>query len=457
TIGFSWENRFGEVIGYYAADTQLSESELDKMVSEGAMTTERKKKLLSLPKNAEIYIIENGIPPLHTDGDTLSKLPDYILDNLFLVHTSKYPTLSNGKVWDYPTLAKSGMTVDTRPRTGRSTDIKKRITVEHILDFAKIPFFRNMKFTPEELALIEREVEGVYYKDGDVICKKDDPADSIYFMLEGGYQILPEGIEYQNKQKIMDARENRNDLIILGTPGAIMGESIAYKSRGRQKRTATVVAYGGRTSFLRFSKESFIRLMESDTDIGKLLRRMLEFKLKGIDNAFLNLEILRDLDSEEVRTFVAQKAHKTSFNKGEKLISEGATLKRLYILTDTNREEGVYLKQSQKSSSGKLLDGEKIFLTDHLLTSGCFGEQSIITGEPAVCDVVASGHLEVYYLKKADVLRMVKKYPAVQARIFQKIAKDRKDNADLHSQVSSIAETVVEHLKIEEDDSIGGF
>jgi hypothetical protein len=186
---------------------------------------------------------------------------------------------------------------------------------------------------------------------------------------------------------------------------------------------------------------------------------MLEFKLKGIDKAFLTLPIVKDVDVETIRSFIARSAVLKVIEEKHFLIQEGQKLDQIYVIADNPLGVGMDLYQLPRGEDGKPYQGDKIKLNnDGLITAGPFGENSVFTGNEAVCDVIAvGGPVKVFSIKKKDLLKFAHDNPSVQARIMQKIADDTRHNKDLQvlqSQMSVLQNQIDDFYEYESDEGL---
>jgi small-conductance mechanosensitive channel/CRP-like cAMP-binding protein len=108
--------------------------------------------------------------------------------------------------------------------------------------------------------------------------------------------------------------------------------------------------------------------------------------------ALREIQLLRDL-SEEERVGLVDALQRSPFAKGETLTREGANAHHLYLIT--KGQVSVRTKQgTQDREVAQLGPGE------------CFGEMSLLTGEPRSATVVALGEVECYRLH-ADAFRQL--------------------------------------------------
>jgi CRP-like cAMP-binding protein len=125
----------------------------------------------------------------------------------------------------------------------------------------KIPMFSKVETS--KLKLLAFTSERIAYGDGELMFRQNDPADSVYLIIEGQAQVLVE----------IDAGEGE-EAIIRGE-NELIGEMAVIS---KKNRTASVRAHGPLT-VLRIEDDIFIQLLTCNPDVALDVMRQLSDKL----------------------------------------------------------------------------------------------------------------------------------------------------------------------------------
>src|SRR5262249_9186979 len=100
------------------------------------------------------------------------------------------------------------------------------------------------------------------------------------------------------------------------------------------------------------------------------------------------------------------------FGKGEKIIEQGKPGKSMYILADGSAEVRVEY-EGEVVQVGRLGQGD------------CFGEISLLTGEPRTATVIAESDCEVVKIEKSAMRALLLKQPRLAETLSETLAARR--------------------------------
>eukprot|EP00924_Labyrinthula_sp_SR-Ha-C_P003810 snap_masked-scaffold_3-processed-gene-5.29-mRNA-1 protein AED:0.07 eAED:0.07 QI:0/0/0/1/1/1/3/0/1064 len=178
-VGF--EVFYGEKSIVFSADHMNDPAKIRQLHEDGILTKARRDELLNFPWQHDLILHEAGVPPIHTPISTLVELPDDIKEKLYLVHVSpssvpKESGLRIAKAGVDNTICISGVKPPPYSQELQMIDLVTGIELFSGLELKKA----SEVFTSAEV---------VEFKRGDVICKKDDTADSFYIMQSGVAEV----------------------------------------------------------------------------------------------------------------------------------------------------------------------------------------------------------------------------------------------------------------------------
>lgn len=173
-------------------------------------------------------------------------------------------------------------------------------------------------------------------------------------------------------------------------------------------------------------------------------------RLKKITQTLKNIDFLKDL-SEENFEYLSLCAKNQIFNKDEIIVRQGHPGHNFYIIESGNVEVTI---QNER--------GEIIF-THALFPDDCFGEMSLLTGEPRSATVRAKTETKVLLLEKEDFKELLKNNPELYDKISHILAKRKirteksvKESADKEAmvlteeenqQVESLSQQILKHIQ----------
>jgi SulP family sulfate permease len=122
------------------------------------------------------------------------------------------------------------------------------------------------------------------------------------------------------------------------------------------------------------------------------------------------MDILRDFTAREI-DLLAEKLATATFGKGETIVNEGDTDRRLFLLV--NGLVGVHIHLSQSERSKRLIT----------YSAGvAFGELAFLDGSPRSAEVRAEEDSETYVLSPDDFSRLQQEHPAIAVKLIRNIA-----------------------------------
>ncbi len=133
------------------------------------------------------------------------------------------------------------------------------------------------------------------------------------------------------------------------------------------------------------------------------------------------------------------RGHVVHFGRDEKLIQQGATADSMFVLVDG--EASVWVERNGTSKP-----------VAQLRSGDCFGEMSLLTGEPRSATVIAQTDCEVVEIKKSVLARSLKENPDLLAQLSELLARRQMENDGI---LSSETETSI--IKAQQTQYAQGF
>ena len=130
--------------------------------------------------------------------------------------------------------------------------------------------------------------------------------------------------------------------------------------------------------------------------------------------------LFKDLDADELRE-LASGMRQRRFNKGDRLIEQGAAGDSMFILS-----EGLlhaYIRVSNNGTEHEVKVGQ-------IVPGEFFGEMSLLTGEPRSATIVAATDVVAQEITKENMSRLLRKYPEVAETISHVVAERRVMNSE---------------------------
>ena len=282
------------------------------------------------------------------------------------------------------------------------------------LDLEDISLIDYLKPNRHELKILSTQLKPVNYKQGEIIIREGEDADSLFILIQGTCKVIVGKMEISK----------------ITNRGALIGEAVVLKNN--RKRTASVVAETP-ARLLQISRAGLKEMAISYPKIKKLLANMLIQRREGIADKVCGLEIFAGINPEELRLFLADKAFKKYFRKNQKIIQQNKKTKGVYLIV----EGSVILRQSQINS--KI---DSIELKDAPLVQGILGERSTLFDKGAVCDVLVNSKLTTLFIPKNDFRGLVDRHPQLLRNCLDHISDYSLSNKNRASLISKLVNKI---------------
>lgn len=366
-IGF--ECFFGGKSMVYTSDTLYDPEVFDRLYDEGVISEERRDELLNFPWHHHLIIHEAGVPPIHTQVDTLERLPDSVKENLFLVHTNPKSLPAGSKLRIAPTGLDQTLVIEAEAHPTSDA-------IELLQVLSKVDLFKG--FTVDKAAEFLGMVKRVSFKAGEQIISKGSPGDRFYMIVSGKAAI----------------RDGLHDVRHYG-PYDYFGETAIILD---QPRNADVFATTDLMA-LAIDRHDFLYFVRG-SGIVEMLRRLAAVRLLD------SWELLESSDAFCTLTATQKTMLQTlmvaqSFEPGEVLAAEGEPLRACFLLIEGEVEILNGDEPLGQVSAGSFLGEVKL-----LYESGRLG----VTYR-------ALGPVRAYRLPKRDLVWFLKKNPGVYVRL----------------------------------------
>src|SRR5215472_3888035 len=122
--------------------------------------------------------------------------------------------------------------------------------------------------------------------------------------------------------------------------------------------------------------------------------------------------LFRNLQSHEAAAIIAR-LQSASYERGARILERGVWHGQLYIIA--SGQVSVLLQEGEQRPAGALLPGNhhSDIVVARLGPGECFGEMSLITGEPPSATVRADEDITVWALPEADFLALTRTCPTL--------------------------------------------
>lgn len=257
----------------------------------------------------------------------------------------------------------------------------------------EIPLLKEL--TPPEFVEVCDKLKVHRLKAKTLLFRQGDPGDSLFFINSGKIKIfLGAGAEVETLAYLKE--------------GGLFGEFAFLTGAPRQANVITEQE----TELLELSREDLEPVLEEHPRIREALINF--YKERALNNVLNLTVIFRDLGKIE-KALVASNLQYKSFKKDEVIIQEGTEGDELYFLITGKVRVTTYHGLA--------------FLAD-LYPPELFGEISLITNQPRTATVTAATPVEVLYLKKEQLLELLRRYPKIQGPLRQLYESRLQDTAD---------------------------
>lgn len=281
-------------------------------------------------------------------------------------------------------------------------------------NFTNIPIFNYLKLTDYEQQILSLRIKRVDYKKDSIIINQNDSVDSLFILVQGICQMSENGFKTSE----------------ISDRGTLIGESVVFGND--MKATANVIAETP-VRLLQIHKYDLERLTTIYPRLRRLIMNMLIQKREGVQNNVIGLKIFQGIDPEDIRLFLADKAVKKTFHKGDKFIVQGKKTLGIHVLI----QGSVTLSQS---STG--LDKDAIELNDVPSTQGLFGDRSVILDQGANCTITASEDIVTLFINEKDFRALLDRYPQLLRNCRGHIADYDRDNSERANLVANIEKKI---------------
>ncbi len=396
TIRFTFQDHEGNTY-YYSSDILYSREHLRELVQEGVITSERMEDIMTIPKNASIYIQEQGSPNIHTPPEAIASLPDQIREKTWIVHTDSLPVLEDGSPVSGIRLARPGMIIPLR--TPKQAKLDEFSATYHMLSqLDRIPLFHNMPMASiKDLRDVLRLIIPRQYEPGSQLIQYGDRPDKLYILLDGGVDIVireqVSGEDGPARQKMI----HRNDF------GFLIGDAIA--SRSEDRRDADVYAGMEGLTVLEINEESIRELEERNILLADIIRKNREMRKVGVYYALEKIPIVKDLSYSQKQEFAILCMEHPLINEVDRwLIKQGEWNEYLYIIAEGQAEIIVHERDGSKIAKKRISTSE----------SNIFGEISILTQSKTIASVYIISDLDktrIYKMHKNDFNNFLRNNP----------------------------------------------
>jgi CRP-like cAMP-binding protein/glyoxylase-like metal-dependent hydrolase (beta-lactamase superfamily II) len=366
-IGF--ECFFGGKSMVYTSDTLYDPTLFERLYEEGVLSAERRDELLNFPWHHDFVIHEAGVPPIHTQAETLAALPDDVKDHLWLVHTnpSSLPAGSNLRV------AATGLD-QTLVIEAQSHPTSEAIDLLQIL--SKVDLFKG--FTLDKAAEFLGMVQRVSFKAGEQIIAKGSAGDRFYMIASGKAAV----------------RDGLHEVKHYG-PYDYIGETAIILD---QPRNADVFATTDLTA-LALDRHDFLYFVRG-SGIVEMLRRLAAVRLLDSWELLDSIDAFGSLTATQ-KTMLQTLMVAQSFEAGEVLAAEGDLLRACFLVIEGEVEV----------SRG----GEAVAT---IVPGSFLGEVNLLYEAGRLAHTYrAKGALRAYRLPKRELVWFLKKNPGVYVRL----------------------------------------
>ncbi len=366
-IGF--ECFFGGKSMAYTSDTLYDPALFDRLFAEGILSAERRDELLNFPWYHDLVIHEAGIPPIHTQVDTLARLPEEVKEHLWLVHTNpkSLPLGSNLRV--APTGLDQTMIIEAEA-------LPTSDAIELLQILSKVDLFKG--FTVDKAAEFLGMVSKVRFKAGEQIISKGSTGDRFYVIASGKATI----------------RDGLHEVKHYG-PYDYFGETAIILD---QPRNADVFATTDMTA-LAIDRHDFLYFVRG-SGIVEMLRRLAAVRLLDSWELLDSIDAFGSLTATQ-KTMLQTLMVAQSFESGDVLAAEGENLRACFLVIEGEVEILHEGKAVARVGTGNFLGEVSLLYESGKLNYTCR----------------AKGSVRAYRLPKRELVWFLKKNPGVYVRL----------------------------------------
>ncbi len=298
TIGF--EAFYGGKSLAFSSDTLYDPPEIDRLMSLGVLSKERRDALVDFPFHHSVIFHEAGVPPLHTPVKSLAALPDDVKERLYLVHIAKKDVPEGQRLKSAAVGLDNTLRIDVeQPHFADAIDV--------LNVFCSIDFFRDLPMSRarELLLLAKRRVVAEH----ETIIAQHSEGHEFFVIVQGTVTVMKDG-EYVKSYH----------------SGDYFGETALVLN---QPRTADVVARTA-VELLSLDRHGFLYLLRG-TDIPTRLARLARAREARVFELFEQNSALRQLSSPQ-KTQLMTFLEPIDLGVGDRLWKEGDPIAFFYLL-----------------------------------------------------------------------------------------------------------------------------
>jgi len=253
TIGFNVN--FQDKTFVYSSDTLFDPKTIHSLCEKGVISQDRMEDLLNFPWQGTVVFHEAGIPPIHTPIESLTRLPDEVKKNLYLVHVSRGSVPTGEGLKCAKTGVGNTIIIDV-PKPETSFAHRMLDVMAHIDLFREMPVKKALEF----LAVAKYSA----HEPGEVIIKQGIKGDRFYMILSGEVEIIASHLS----ERLVYGRYD-----YIGETALILDQP---RSADVAARTHLELLYMERHDFIHFLrdthlKENFTRLANNRKRNARLL------------------------------------------------------------------------------------------------------------------------------------------------------------------------------------------
>jgi NTE family protein len=136
------------------------------------------------------------------------------------------------------------------------------------------------------------------------------------------------------------------------------------------------------------------------------------------DNLLRSIPLFESL-SKDARTFIVKRLKTETFASGEVIVRQGDTGDSLYIITSG------LVKVTKREKTGASRELARLRAGD------CFGEMSLLAGQPRSADIITVTDTTTLVLCKDDMDRILEEYPTIAVHFSKVLSKRLRDTSQL--------------------------
>ncbi len=370
----SFEFFFQDQSFIYSSDHLNDPDRCAQLLEMGILTESRYRDLIEFPWHHKMIYHEAGIPPLHTRIDYLRSLPEDVQKRITVYHIAKKDMPADSHL----NLATFGIENTYYPETTPP----KHETAYRLLDaLANVDIFRDFPIakSKEFLTIVERKI----YERGERIIEKNSPGDKFFIIVSGNVRV--EGLDH-----LQDADEGKRfgSYEYFGEASLIMD----------QPRSADVIAET-QVEALTINKTKFLNFIKG-SGLNQKFARLAEIRRTGSWETLSKSRFFRYTTSAQ-KTQLELLVYFRTMRMSDLLIRQGLTFDEAYIIktgtVDVLRHGRLVEALGPGDFCGEIFKLQK--------------------NTPSAYDFKATSNLEVYVIRREDLIYYITENPGVYMRL----------------------------------------